>query len=69
MSVWIGGDAEVCERDAVGGVRAVRGGGEGEEYGGLLVGAGGVGFYGGGDVRGFAGGIGDGVVEGLETPC
>lgn len=51
------------------GVRAARGGGEGEEDGGLLVGAGGGVFFDSGeDGGGFAVGGGDGVVEGLEAP-
>ena len=69
VPVWVGGDAEVCESNAMGGVRAVGGGGEGEDHGGFLVGAGGVLFDGGGDGGGFAVGGRDGVVEGLETPC
>ena len=51
------------------GVLAVWGGGEGENHGGFFVGAGGVSFNGGGDGWGFALRGGDGVVEGLETPC
>ena len=51
------------------GVLAVWGGGEGEDHGGLFVGAGGVFFDGGGDGWRFALRGGDGVVEGLETPC
>ena len=69
VPVWVGGDAEVCESDAVGGVGAVGGGGEGQDHGGFFVGAGGVFFDGGGYGGGFALRGGDGVVEGLETPC
>lgn len=69
VAVWVGSDAEVCESDAVGGVRAVGGGGEGEDHGGFFVSAGGVFFDGGGYGGGFALGGGNGVVEGLETPC
>ena len=69
VSVWVGSDAEICERDAVSVVRAVGGGGEGEDHGGFFVGAGGVFFDGGCYGGGFAVGGGDGVVEGLETPC
>lgn len=69
VPIGVGSDAEVCESDAVGGVRAVGGGGEGEDHGGFFVGAGGVFFDGGGYGGGFALGGGDGVVEGLETPC
>ena len=52
----------------MGGVGTVGGGGEGEDHGGLFVGAGGVFFDGGGHDGGFALGGGDGVIEGLETP-
>lgn len=67
-AVGIGRDAEVCEGDAVGGVGAARGGGEGEEDGGFFVGAGGVSFDGGEDGGGLAVRGWDGVVEGLEAP-
>lgn len=61
-------DAEVCKGDAVGGVLAAGGRGEGQEHGGHFVCAGGVFFDGCDDGGGFAVGGGDGVVEGLEAP-
>ena len=70
-AVRVGGDAEAGESDAVSGVCAVAagGGGEGEEHGGVFVGAGGGVFvHSGEDGGGFAVGGGDGVVERLEAP-
>ena len=61
-------DAEACKGDAVGGVFAAGGRGEGEQDGGVLVSAGAVLFDGCEDGGGFAVRGGDGVVEGLEAP-
>lgn len=73
VAVDVGGDAEVGQGDAVrlvrGGVGAAGAAGEGQDDGGVFVGAGRSVFgNGGGDGGGLAGGGRDGVVEGLETP-
>ena len=52
----------------MGGMLAAGGGGEGQQDGSVLVGAGAVFFDGCEDGGGFAVGGGDGVVEGLEAP-
>lgn len=61
-------DAEVCKGDAVSGMFAAGGRGEGKQDGGFFVGAGAVLFDRCEDGGGFAVGGGDGVVEGLEAP-
>lgn len=67
-AIRVGRDAEVGEGDAVGGMCAAGGGGEGEQDGSVFVGAGGVFLDGCEDGGGFAVGGGDDVVEGLEAP-
>lgn len=63
-------DAEIRQRDAVRGVRGRAGAArEGQDDGGVFVGAGrGVFGEGGGDGGGLPVGAGDGCVQGLETP-
>lgn len=68
VAVDVGGHAETCQGDAVR-ETAGCGGGEGQDHGCRLVGAGG-GVFGhrADDFWRFAGGRGLGMVEGLEDP-
>ena len=68
VAVRVSRDAKSSESDAVGSLLASRGGGKGEQYGSLFVGAGGILFD-----RGYDGGwpslrCWDCMVDALETP-
>lgn len=68
-AVRVGGYPEVCERNAMGCLRASWCGWECEQHRCFLVGAGGVLFYRGNDGWWFSLGDGHSVVDALEAPC